>query len=139
MNRSGVQHALFGTLPGRAIVIGVVIRLAVYAVGAAAGGVPVFLNVIDTVASIGLAIGAAYFAYKLIVLGPRRLLWRVRRKLILSSVFIVCDLAAIIERRQDNTDGEFPGLSVALVPANRSCAGNPARTAGSAAVTAIAT
>jgi phosphoserine phosphatase RsbU/P len=96
MNRSGVQHALFGTLPGRAIVIGVVIRLAVYAVGAAAGGVPVFLNVIDTVASIGLAIGAAYFAYKLILLGKRRLLWRVRRKLILSYVFVGFIPAALI-------------------------------------------
>src|SRR6476646_3234647 len=96
MNRSGVQHALFGTLPGRAIVIGVVIRLAVYAVGAAAGGVPVFLNVIDTVASIGLAIGAAYFAYKLILLCKRRLLWRVRRKLILSYVFVGFIPAALI-------------------------------------------
>ena len=96
MNRSGVQHALFGTLPGRAIVIGVVIRLGVYAIGAAIGSVPVFLNVIDTVASIGLAIGAGYFAYKLIVLGKRRLLWRVRRKLILSYVFIGFIPAALI-------------------------------------------
>src|SRR5215471_12341816 len=96
MNRSGVRHALFGTLPGRAIVIGVVIRLGVYAIGAAVGSVPVFLNVIDTVASIGLAIGAAYFAYKLIVLGKRRLLWRVRRKLILSYVFIGFIPAALI-------------------------------------------
>ena len=88
MNRSGVRHALFDTLPGRAIVIGVAIRLGVYAVGAAMGTVPVFLSVIDTVASIGLAIGAAYFTYKLIVLGKRRLLWRVRRKLILSYVFV---------------------------------------------------
>jgi len=88
MNRAGVQHALFGTLPGRAIVIGVAIRLAVYGVGLALGRVPLFLSVVDTVASIGLAIGAAYFGYKLIVLGKRHLLWRVRRKLILSYVFI---------------------------------------------------
>jgi phosphoserine phosphatase RsbU/P len=88
MHRSGVQHALFGTLPGRAIVIGVAIRLVVYGAGLALGRVPVVLKVIDTVASIGLAIGAAYFAYQLIVLGQRRLLWRVRRKLILSYVFI---------------------------------------------------
>ena len=88
MPRSGVRHALFGTLAGRAIVIGVAIRLAVYAIGLALGGVPVFLNVVDTVASIGLAIGAGYFAWTLIVLGKRHLLWRVRRKLILSYVFI---------------------------------------------------
>jgi sigma-B regulation protein RsbU (phosphoserine phosphatase) len=88
MNRSGVQHALFGTLPGRAIVIGAALRLVVYFIGLAAGGVPLFLTVVDTVASIGLAIGAGYFAFKLIVFGKRHLLWRVRRKLILSYVFI---------------------------------------------------
>jgi sigma-B regulation protein RsbU (phosphoserine phosphatase) len=96
MNRSGVQHALFGTLPGRAIVIGVAIRLAVYAAGLALGRVPLFFGVVDTVASIGLAIGAAWFAWKLIVLGKRRLLWRVRRKLILSYVFIGFIPAALI-------------------------------------------
>src|SRR5215467_4477254 len=175
MNRSGVQHALFGTLPGRAIVIGIAIRLGVYAVGAAMGSVPAFLGVIDTVASIGLAVGAAYFAYKLILLGKRRLLWRVRRKLILSYVFIGFipvaliasffllggfllfynfssylvqsrlsaigdqarflaqstaleiqrgggrDADAIITRREANAEEEFPGLSVALVPATRVC------------------
>src|SRR5499427_3623178 len=88
MNGTGIRHALFGTLPGRAIVIGIAIRLAVYAAGAAMGSVPAFLSVIDTVATIGLAVGAAYFAYKLILLGKHRLLWRVRRKLILSYVFI---------------------------------------------------
>src|SRR5262252_9092271 len=175
MNGTGVRHALFGTLPGRAIVIGIAIRLAVYAAGVAAGRVPVFLSVIDTVASVGLAIGAAYFAYKLILLGKRRLLWRVRRKLILSYVFIGFipaalivsffllsgfllfynfssylvqsrlsaiadqvrflaqstalevqrdggrDAAAIITRRQDNANEEFPGLSVAMVPFDRAC------------------
>ena len=181
MNRSGIRHALFGTLPGRAIVIGVAIRLGVYAVGAVTGGVPVFLSVIDTVASIGLAIGAAYFAYRLILLGKRRLLWRVRRKLILSYVFIGFipaalivsffllsgfllfynfssylvqsrlgsigdqaqflaqstaleiqrgggrDAAAIVTRRQANADNEFPGLSVAVVPVDRSCGAGTAR------------
>ena len=192
MNRSGVQHALFGTLPGRAIVIGVVIRLVVYAIGAAVGGVPVFLNVIDTVASIGLAVGAGYFAYKLIVLGQRRLLWRVRRKLILSYVFIgfipaalivsffllsgfllfynfssylvqsrlraigdqarflaqstaleiqrgsARDAGAIVEHRQENAGDEFPGLSVALVPASRRCGSNGPRTSSPVAPTATA-
>jgi sigma-B regulation protein RsbU (phosphoserine phosphatase) len=183
MNRTGVRHALFGTLPGRAIVIGVGIRLAVYAAGVAAGRVPVFLSVIDTVASVGLAIGAAYFAYKLILLGKRRLLWRVRRKLILSYVFIGFipaalivsffllsgfllfynfstylvqsrldaignqarflaqstaleiqrgggrDASAILLRRQSNAENEFPGLSVAVVPADRTCGADTSRAA----------
>src|SRR4051812_21030581 len=92
----GVRHALFGTLPGRAIVIGVAIRLAVYAIEVSLGHVPAFLTVVDTVASIGLAIGAGYFAYTLILLGKRHLLWRVRRKLILSYVFIGFIPAALI-------------------------------------------
>src|SRR6266850_1434746 len=69
MNRSGVRHALFGTLPGRVVIIGVAIRLAVCAV---------------------------YFAVKLIVFGKRHLLWRVRRKLILSYVFMGFIPAALI-------------------------------------------
>src|SRR5262245_50278421 len=88
MNQYGVRHALLGTLPGRAVVIGVAIRLAVYVVGLLLGSVPGFLIVVDTVASLALVIGAAYFIYQLIVLAKRHLLWRVRRKLILSYVFI---------------------------------------------------
>src|SRR5216117_302483 len=175
MNRSGVRHALFGTLPGRVVIIGIAIRLAVYVAGVLAGGVPVFLGVVDTVASIGLAIGAVYFAVTLIVFGKRHLLWRVRRKLILSYVFMGFipaalivgffllsgfllfynlsaylvqnrlraigdqarflaqstaveiqrsggrDAAAVVTRRQANTDDEYPGLSVAVVPVDRPC------------------
>ena len=185
MHRSGIQHALFGTLPGRAIVIGVAIRLAVYAAGLAIGRVPVFLSVVDTVASIGLAIGAAYFIVKLIVFAKRHLLWRVRRKLILSYVFMGFipvaliasffllsgfllfynfssylvqsrlraigdqarflaqstaleiqrsggrDAEAIITRRQDNADDEYPGLSVAIVPIDRPCAAGSKRRSSS--------
>jgi hypothetical protein len=52
------------------------------------GGVPPFFAVVDTVAGLAAAIGLGYFAFRLIVLAKRRLLWRVRRKLILSYVFI---------------------------------------------------
>jgi sigma-B regulation protein RsbU (phosphoserine phosphatase) len=88
MNRYGVRHALFGTLPGRAVVIGVATRLVVYVAALLLGRVPGFLLVVDTVASLALAIGTGYFIYQLIVLAKRHLLWRVRRKLILSYVFI---------------------------------------------------
>ncbi len=49
---------------------------------------PQFFAVVDTVAGLAAACGLAYFAFRLIVLAKRRLLWRVRRKLILSYVFI---------------------------------------------------
>src|SRR5215467_16066669 len=190
MSRSGVRHAVFGTLPGRAVVIGVATRLVVYALALALGRVPAFLQVIDTVASLALAIGTGYFIYQLIVLAKRHLLWRVRRKLILSYVFIGFvpailivaffllsgfllfynlssylvqsrfraiedrtrflaqsialeiqrggDASAILTRRQDNGDEEFPGLSLALVPMDRPCQAGAIRdrTTGSRPITA---
>jgi sigma-B regulation protein RsbU (phosphoserine phosphatase) len=86
--RQGVRGALLHTLPGRAIVIGLAIKLAVFFVGLTFGGVPPFFAVVDTVAGLAAAVGLAYFTFRLIVLAKRRLLWRVRRKLILSYVFI---------------------------------------------------
>ena len=86
--REGVRGALLHTLPGRAIVIGLAIKLAVFFVGLASGGVPPFFAVVDTVAGVAAAVGLAYFTFRLIVLAKRRLLWRVRRKLIISYVFI---------------------------------------------------
>jgi sigma-B regulation protein RsbU (phosphoserine phosphatase) len=86
--REGVRGALLHTMPGRIIVIGLAIKLAIAGIGAAFGGVPRFFAVVDTVAGLAAACGLAYFAFRLIVLAKRRLLWRVRRKLILSYVFI---------------------------------------------------
>jgi phosphoserine phosphatase RsbU/P len=84
----GVRSLLFHTLPGRGIVVGVAIKLAVSGIRAIAGTVPVFLAVIETVASLAVAAGLAYFLFRLLVLAKRRLLWRVRRKLILSYIFV---------------------------------------------------
>ncbi len=187
MNRSGVRHALFGTLPGRAIVVSAAVRLAIYAASRALGREPGLLGVVDAIASVGLAAGAVYFAWQLVVLAKRRLLWRVRRKLILSYVFIGFipvvlialffllsgfllvyhfssylvqsrlrtigeqarfqaqsaaaeivrtggrDAASILERRQANGAQEYPGLSVAVVPAARTCAGGAPSRASSPA------
>src|SRR3954462_12264445 len=87
---AGVRGALLHTLPGRAIVVGLGLKLLLAVVRAATGGgaLPAFLAVVDTVAGLAAAVGLAYFAVRLIVLAKRRLLWRVRRKLILSYVFI---------------------------------------------------
>jgi sigma-B regulation protein RsbU (phosphoserine phosphatase) len=86
--RQGVRHALLHTLPGRAIVIGLVARLVVYGLSLLIAPAPAFLRVIDTAAGVALAVGAAYFIVRLIVAAQRRLLWRVRRKLMISYIFI---------------------------------------------------
>jgi sigma-B regulation protein RsbU (phosphoserine phosphatase) len=178
--RAGVRGALLHTLPGRAIVIGLAIKIAVWLVRAAVGTVPTFLAVIDTVAGLAAAVGLTYFAARLIVLAKRRLLWRVRRKLILSYVFIgfvpalllvafslLCgfllfynfssylvqsrlralgeqarfiaqstaleiqrgggrDVANVLARRQANAVGQYPDMSIAVVPIDRACGGTPA-------------
>jgi len=87
--REGIRGLLFRTLPGRAIVIGVAIKLAVILVRAITGGrVPAFLSVIETVGGLAVAIGLAYFVFRLLIVAKRRLLWRVRRKLIVSYIFV---------------------------------------------------
>ena len=86
--REGVRGALLHTLPGRAIVVGLAIKLAVYLMGIAAGGVPPFFAVVDTMAGLAAALGVAYFTFRIMVLAKRRLLWRVRRKLMISYFFI---------------------------------------------------
>ena len=76
------------TLPGRAIVIGLAIKLVVVALRALFGSVPAFLSVMETVAGLAVAAGLVYFLFRLLVVAKRRLLWRVKRKLILSYIFV---------------------------------------------------
>ena len=49
---------------------------------------PTIVEIVSTAATIGLAVSVGYFVWRLFVLVKRRLLWRVRRKLILSYIFI---------------------------------------------------
>jgi phosphoserine phosphatase RsbU/P len=173
--QAGIRGALLHTLPGRAIVIGAAIKLLFAPVVRLVGTLPPFLRVVDTVAGLAIALGGAYFLYRLLVVARRRLLWRVRRKLILSYVFIGFfpamfivfffllsiyllfyffgsylvqsrlrafsdqarfiaqstaleiqrgggrDIDALIARRQSNAAGQYPALSITVVPAPRAC------------------
>ena len=83
-----VKHALLRTLPGRAIVIGLTIKVAVQLLRLAAGALPAAVDVFDTVASIAVLAGGGYFVVRGMAFLKRRLLWRVRRKLIISYIFI---------------------------------------------------
>jgi len=86
--RAGVRGALLHTLPGRVIVVGVALKLAVLTFVVLLGTESPFLNVVDRVAGLAAAVGAGYFVVQLILLAKRRLLWRVRRKMMLSYFFI---------------------------------------------------
>jgi sigma-B regulation protein RsbU (phosphoserine phosphatase) len=83
-----VKHALLRTLPGRAIVIGLATKFAVALLRSVVGETPAFVSVFDTVASIAVAAGGGYFLVRGMALARRRLLWRVRRKLIISYIFV---------------------------------------------------
>ena len=88
--RAGVRGALLHTLPGRAIVVGLAIKLAVLAGRRSLlGGVPPFLARRRHASPAWRRRSAPpTSSFRLIVLAKRRLLWRVRRKLILSYIFI---------------------------------------------------
>ena len=78
---------LLKTFPGRALVLGVVIKAVTWPLGAAMT-LPAPLEALDMVGSLALLFAAAYGLTRLAVWAKRRLLWRVRRKLILSYIFV---------------------------------------------------
>jgi sigma-B regulation protein RsbU (phosphoserine phosphatase) len=85
---TSLPHALLATLPGRALIVGAAAKLVLALLARAIGPLPRVLDIVDTAAGLALALAAIYFAWRIIVWLQRRLLWRVRRKLILSYIFI---------------------------------------------------
>jgi sigma-B regulation protein RsbU (phosphoserine phosphatase) len=170
-----MAEPLLRTFSGRAIIVGVAVKLVVSLLRLANGTVPTFVGAVDSIAGLAIAAGAAYFFVQLFLLAKRRLLWRVRRKLILSYIFIGVvpailiaaffllgalllffnfssylvqtevvslrdrirflssstalelqrgggrDMRNVLMRAQARAIGEFPGLSMAVVPVSRTC------------------
>ena len=85
--RDSVGDLLLRTLPGRALVVGAAIRLLAWLAQLVVGRTPL-TDAIGTVGTLALLAGITVFAARLIALARRRLLWRVRRKLILSFIFV---------------------------------------------------
>jgi sigma-B regulation protein RsbU (phosphoserine phosphatase) len=81
------RDLLLRSWPGRLFIVAAAIRLVV-AILRLFGELPAFFQVLATTATIALAVVLGYFVARLFVLLRRRLLWRVRRKLILSYIFI---------------------------------------------------
>src|SRR3972149_7738451 len=80
------RQLLLHSWPGRLFIVSTAFKLLV-AVLRLAGDLPAFVRVVSSVATIGLAVSVSYFAWRLFVAVKRQLLWRVRRKLILSYIF----------------------------------------------------
>jgi serine phosphatase RsbU (regulator of sigma subunit) len=76
------------TFAGRALLAGTAIKLITTALFAATDARGGLLEALDVVGGISLVIGAIAAGYRLFLAAKRRLLWRVRRKLTLSYIFI---------------------------------------------------
>jgi sigma-B regulation protein RsbU (phosphoserine phosphatase) len=81
------RDLLFRTWFGRLFLVAAALKFVV-ALWRLTGALPTFARVVSGAATVGLAIALAVFAWRLFVQIKRRLLWRVRRKLILSYIFI---------------------------------------------------
>ena len=75
------------TWPGRLFLISAGLKLIV-AIWRAFGELPSPIRVLSGAATVGLVVAVGVFVWRLFILMKRRLLWRVRRKLILSYIFI---------------------------------------------------
>jgi sigma-B regulation protein RsbU (phosphoserine phosphatase) len=86
--REWARRRLFGTLPGKALVVGLIVKVGLGLLELALDPLPGPLAVLDSAGTLALIFGVGYLAARGAVWVRRRLLWRVRRKLILSYVFI---------------------------------------------------
>jgi sigma-B regulation protein RsbU (phosphoserine phosphatase) len=85
-HRRGLTALLSGSPAGLTVVAAAVVKLLVVLAGPRSSGG--LVGVIDTLTSVVLAVGGAYFVFRGLSVLRRRLLWRVRRKLIISYLFV---------------------------------------------------
>ncbi len=87
-SRQSTRDLLLRSWPGRLFLGSLALKILVAIWRGAAGELNAAGQTLSAVATIGLLIALGYFVWRLFVLIKRRLLWRVRRKLILSYIFM---------------------------------------------------
>jgi sigma-B regulation protein RsbU (phosphoserine phosphatase) len=85
--RVSAAHLLLRTWPGRLFLISAALKVVVGALRLM-GAFPLVVNSLSALATIGIVATLGFFVWRLFMLTKRRLLWAVRRKLILSYIFI---------------------------------------------------
>jgi sigma-B regulation protein RsbU (phosphoserine phosphatase) len=83
-----VRRWFTSTFAGRALLVGAALKLITSLLGALFGPTNSLIALLDLVGGISLVIGCVAVLYRLTIMAKRRLLWRVRRKLTLSYIFI---------------------------------------------------
>lgn len=83
-----LQTFFTGRLEGRLIALGVLVKAVYLAVDVAGGPTGGVVRVFSALGGVALAVGIGILLYHLGQQTRRRLLWRVRRKLIVSYIFI---------------------------------------------------
>jgi len=83
-----MRHWLSRTFAGRALLTGAAVKVFALALSVLLEAGSTLVETLDTLGDICLVAGAAVLAYRLFVVTKRRLLWRVRRRLTLSYIFI---------------------------------------------------
>jgi len=81
------RDLLLSTWQGRLFIISASLKIVV-ALLRLTGVLPTLVSILSSAATIGLVISLSVFIWRLFVLMKQQLLWRVRRKLILSYIFI---------------------------------------------------
>jgi sigma-B regulation protein RsbU (phosphoserine phosphatase) len=81
------RDLLLRSWPGRLFLAAAAIKF-VFAIWRVVGDLPAAARVVSSAATVALAIALGVFVWRLFVQVKRRLLWRVRRRLILSYIFV---------------------------------------------------
>jgi len=84
---AGARVWLMRTLAGRLLITGIALKVVAW-FGAATKWRPGLFEALDTLGGLAILASALIIGYRVYVLARYRLLWRVRRKLILSYIFI---------------------------------------------------
>ena len=82
-----VRDLLLRSWPGRLFLASAALRV-LAALLRPTGVLPGIVSLVSSLAALGLIVSLLYFVWRLFVLAQRRLLWRVRRKLIISYIFM---------------------------------------------------
>jgi phosphoserine phosphatase RsbU/P len=85
--QSGPRALLFHTFPGRLFIAAAALKLFLLLLDLIIT-LPASANLVDAIATLGILVALSIFSIRLFRLAQRRLLWRVRRKLIISYIFI---------------------------------------------------